>query len=146
MTHRIYITRHINIYLDVLDCIYQSRQRISFAVLGCPLLSLGYPKMANLVVVLGGVSCHKVWWPKTFGRPSVGKQPPMITIFRLPISIATKTFWLPQKGGGLSYVFGKPLTRAFPNRCHKLAFYGNWKIFNCWNSMRIKISFGRHKV
>ncbi len=65
-----------------------------------------------------------------FGHHNVGEQPSMIEKFQSPISMAIETFQSPQKGrrgGGVVTCFWKALNEGFPNRCDKLAFYGDQK-------------------
>lgn len=54
-----------------------------------------------------------------------------LPLFLLPIhAFLSMHFWAIENirslgKGGMSHVFGKPLTRAFQKKCHKPTFYGN---------------------
>jgi hypothetical protein len=53
--------------------------------------------------------------------------------FQLPLSMATKTFWSPQKGN-MSYVFGKP---SIPTIGWQLKFFGCHKVWQLKNLVTI---------
>jgi hypothetical protein len=62
-----------------------------------------------------------LWLPSNGGDMSNGDQIFLITIEHTPLcSMATEVFWLPKKGG-VSYDFGKPLMRAFQNKCQRFS-------------------------
>lgn len=105
-------------------------QGISVAILGYP-HSWWWPKMGSITTKCGdqhfldttrcgdkklsviAMWANNLWWLKFFSRPVLWRP---------------KLFNHHIKGGGPIICFWKALNEGFPNRCDKLAFYGDQKI------------------